>query len=428
MRNHALIKTLTSLRGNPKFCVYTEPLWSIPFFLYMPFVSVYMAALSVTDQQIGIITSALMTVRAISSLLSGAIIDKLGRKRATFIFDTLSWSIPCLIWAFSQNFWWFIAAAMFNGFLEVTHNSWNCLLIEDADKSTLVDIYVWVHISGLLAVFFAPLAGLLVEGLNLVLAVRILYIFSFIGMTLKFIIFNKYAVETEVGTQRLKETRGVSFLSLLSGYGAVARKLFASPRMVLTLTIMAGFIITNIVTITFFGLYVTRNLNMPDSFLAYFPILRSVIMLLFLFIIQPKIAKFGLKGPLLVGVVLYIKAYTLLILSPAGSLWLLLLCIFLESCAHGLVWPRRDSVQALFIDPKERARLNSVLASAILLVSIPFGYLSGLLSSLDARLPFVLILILFVIQFIVLLASRSLRTANIKAMEAAHHADDPQSP
>jgi len=209
----------------------------------MPFASVYMAALAVSDQQIGIITSLLMTIRAISSFLSGAIVDKLGRKRATFIFDALSWSVPCLIWAFSQNFWWFIAAAMFNGLFEVTHNSWNCLLIEDADKSTLVDIYAWVHISGLLAVFFAPLAGLLVEGLNLVLAVRILYIFSFLSMTLKFLILNKYATETEVGAVRLKETRGVSFFSLLSGYGAVARKLFASPQMVLTLTIMAGFII-----------------------------------------------------------------------------------------------------------------------------------------------------------------------------------------
>jgi len=386
-----------------------------------------MAALSVSDQQIGIITSVFVAIRAISSLLSGAIIDKLGRKRATFIFDALSWSIPCLIWAFSQNFWWFIAGAIFNGLGEFTHNSWNCLLIEDADKSTLVDIYAWVHISGLLAVFFAPLAGLLVEGLNLVLAVRILYIFSFVSMTLKFLILNKYATETEIGVQRMKETRGVSVLSLLSGYGAVARKLLASPQMVLTLTIMAGFIITNIVTVTFFGLYVTRNLNMPDSFLAYFPILRSAIMLLFLFLIQPKIAKFGLKGPVLVGVVLYIKAYTLLILSPASSVWLLLACIFLESCAHGLIWPRRDSIQALFIDPKERARLNSVLASAILLTTIPFGYLSGWMSSLDGRLPFVLIIVIFVVLFVVVAASRSLRTENVRAIEAMHQSDDSQS-
>jgi len=389
----------------------------------MPFVSVYMAALMVSDQQIGMITSVFMLFRALSSFLSGALTDKLGRKRATFIFDMLAWSIPCLIWAFSQNFWWFIAAAMFNGLAEVTHNSWNCLLIEDADKSTLVDIYAWIHISGLLAVFFAPLAGLLVEGLNLVLAVRILYLFSFTVMTLKFFILYKYCDETEVGKQRLRETRGMSIPALISGYGAVARKLFASPQMVLTLVITACFIITSTVTNTFFGLYVTRDLDMPDYFLAYFPIIRSVIMLLFLFIIQPKIARFSLKSPMLVGVCLYIVAYALLIALPVGSFWLLLFCILLESCAHGLVWPRRDSIQALFIDPKERARLNSVLASIIFVVTIPFGYLSGWLSSLNARLPFVLILFIFAVQFAVVLSSRSLRTANVRAIEAMRAAD-----
>jgi len=423
MLNHSLIKTLRSLRGNPRACVYTEPLWGIPFFLFTPFAAVYMSALMVSDQQIGIIASVAMFSRALASFLSGAITDKLGRKRTVFIFDVIAWSIPCLLWAFSQNHWWFIMAALFNGIGEVTHNSWNCLLVEDADKSTLVDIYAWVHISGMLAMFFAPLAGLLVDNLSLIPAVRIIYLFSFVSMSLKFIILNKYCTETEVGKQRLKETKGVSFFSLLLGYGSVARKLFTSPKMVMALIIIACFIITNMVTTTFFGLYATRNLLMDQSFLAYFPIIRAAIILLFFFIIQPKIAKFGLKGPVLIGVFLYITAYLLLITMPARNLPLLLLCIFLESTAHGLVWPRRDSIQVLFIEPQERARLNSILASVISIVAIPFGYLSGWLSGLDGRFPFVLIVAIFVIQFIVVLGSRSLRTKNVRALEAMYSED-----
>ena len=420
MLNHSLIKTLRSLRGNPRACVYTEPLWGIPFFLFTPFAAVYMSALMVSDQQIGIIASVAMFSRALASFLSGAITDKLGRKKTVFIFDVIAWSIPCLLWAFSQNHWWFIMAALFNGVGEVTHNSWNCLLVEDADKSTLVDIYAWVHISGMLAMFFAPLAGLLVDNLSLIPAVRIIYLFSFVSMSLKFIILNKYCTETEVGRQRLKETKGVSFFSLLLGYGSVARKLFASPKMVMALVIIACFIITNMVTTTFFGLYATRNLLMDQSFLAYFPIIRAAIILLFFFIIQPKIAKFGLKGPVLIGVFLYIGAYLLLITMPANNLPLLLLCIFLESTAHGLVWPRRDSIQVLFIEPQERARLNSILASVISIVAIPFGYLSGWLSGVDGRFPFLLIIAIFAIQFIVVLGSRSLRTKNVRALEAMY--------
>jgi len=419
MLNHSLVKTLLSLRGNPRACVYTEPLWGIPFYLFMPFMSVYMAALMVTDQQIGIIASVLMLLSAVSSFLGGAITDKLGRKKTTFIFDAASWSIPCLIWAFSQNFWWFLIAAMFNGLREVTANSWNCLLVEDAPRNALVDIYMWVHISQLLAVFFAPLAGLLVGGVGLVPAVRILFLLSFVSMTLKFLILNKYCDETEVGKQRLEETQGVSFSALISGYGAVVRKLFSSPQMVITLSISAFVMITGMVTQTFFGLYATRELLMPEHFLAYFPMIRAATMLSFLFIIQPKIARFGLKGPMIMGVCLYIAAYALLISMPAGNLWLLVICLFLESCAHGLVLPRRDSIQALFINPEERARLNSVLSTIVLLTTIPFGYLSGWLSGIDGRLPFVMIIVIFFVQLTVVLGSRSLSTKNVRAMEAA---------
>ena len=423
MLSHSLVKTLLSLRGNPKACVYTEPLWGVPFYLYMPFVSVYMAALMVSDRQIGIIASVFMLFRAVSSFFSGAITDKLGRKKTTFIFDIISWSIPCLIWAFSQNFWWFIAAAVFNGLSEVTGNSWHCLLIEDADKSKLVDIYAWVHISQLLAVFFAPLAGFLVEGIGLISAVRILYLFSFVSMTLKFIILNKYCDETVIGKQRKNETREMSIFTLISGYGTVAKKLFSSPQMVLALSVVAFVVVTSLVANTFFGLYATRFILAPEQshYLAYFPIIRAVIMLLFFFIIQPKIAKFGPKGPLLTGVCLYIGAYSLLITLSEGSLSLLALCIFLESCAQGLVLPRRDSIQALFIDPKERARLNSVLMMIVFIIMIPFGWLSGWMSDIDGRLPFLMIIVIFVAKFVVVLASKSLRTANVRAVEALSH-------
>jgi len=394
-------------------------MWGIPFYLYMPFVSVYMAALMVSDRQIGIIASVLMLFRAISSFFSGAITDKLGRKKTTFIFDAISWSIPCLIWAFSQNFWWFIVAAIFNGLSEVTHNSWHCLLIEDADKSKLVDIYAWVHISQLLAVFFAPLAGLLVEGIGLVTAVRILYLLSFVSMTLKFIILNKYCDETKIGKQRKAETQGMSMSEMISGYGAVARKLFGSPQMVLALSIVAFVVVTSLVANTFFGLYATRFILATDQshYLAYFPIIRAVIILLFFFIIQPKISRFGPKGPLLAGVCLYIGAYLLLITLSAGDLHLLALCIFLESCAQGLVLPRRDSIQALFIDPRERARLNSVLMMVVFIIMIPFGWLSGWMSDIDGRLPFLMIIFILTAKFVVVLASKSLKTSNVRAME-----------
>jgi len=57
MAHHSLLTTLRQLRGNARGCVYTEPLWGIPFNLYAPYVSVFMLALGLSDSQIGLLTS-----------------------------------------------------------------------------------------------------------------------------------------------------------------------------------------------------------------------------------------------------------------------------------------------------------------------------------------------------------------------------------
>jgi DHA1 family tetracycline resistance protein-like MFS transporter len=160
--SHSLIITLRSLTGNPRGCVYTEPLWGIPYNLIAPYASVYMLALGLTDQNIGLVLSVSWGFQVFWALMSGAITDKLGRRRTTLIFDILAWSVPALIWAFSQNIWWFLAAGIMNAIWRVTMNSWTCLLVEDADPQQLVPIYTWIHIANQVAGFAAPLAGILV--------------------------------------------------------------------------------------------------------------------------------------------------------------------------------------------------------------------------------------------------------------------------
>ena len=79
MKDHSLITTLKSLTGNPRGCVFTEPLWGIPYNLYAPYVSVYMVALGLADEQIGLIVSISWGFLIVLALLSGVITDKLGR-------------------------------------------------------------------------------------------------------------------------------------------------------------------------------------------------------------------------------------------------------------------------------------------------------------------------------------------------------------
>jgi len=114
------VKSLRSLEGNPRICIYTEPPWSIPWALVSPFFALYMFSLGLYDAQIGIIISVGMFLQVFTALLGGVMTDKFGRRLTTFITDIVSWSIPVLIWAFAQDFRWFLVAAIFNSFWQLS--------------------------------------------------------------------------------------------------------------------------------------------------------------------------------------------------------------------------------------------------------------------------------------------------------------------
>ena len=380
-----------------------------------------MSALGLSDKQIGLVASITFFSRAGFAFLSGAITDKMGRKKATFIGDILAWSIPALLWALSQNFWWFVIAASFNGLMQITDNSWNCLLVEDADKRLIVNIYTWVHIAGQLSIFFAPLSGLLVSKLTLIPAMRIIYAFAFISMSAKFILLYKFSDETKTGIIRKRESSGMSIFHLLSGYGGIAKKILASPEMLTALALNALFALTTGVMQNFFGLYTTQNLMIPEYYLSIFPIIRSAILLCFLFFIQPRASKLGFKIPMTLGVIMYVVSHVILLLSPAKSgvaeIFAIAYTVF-EACAHGLVIPRRDSIMVLFVEERERARIISIMTMAVFAVNIPFGYLSGYLSDINRRLPFILNIAVFITVSLLIILSRNLSKKNMAERES----------
>jgi hypothetical protein len=64
--------------------------------------------------------------------------------------------------------------------------------------------------------------------------------------------------------------------------------------------------------------------------------------------------------------------------------------------------PRKDSLVAMNVEPKERARIVALLVTFMVVFSSPFGYLAGLFSSIDRRLPFVFCIALFLLAIVVL--------------------------
>ena len=395
MNNHSLITTLKSLRGNPRGCVYTEPLWGIPNNLYAPYVSVYMLALGLSDKQIGLILSVSLGFQIIMALLSGLVTDKLGRRRTTLIFDILSWSVPALISALAQNIWYFLAAGVMNSVWRISSNSWTCLLVEDADQSQLVDIYTWIYIANIVVGFIAPLAGALIGAFSLVPTMRGLYLFAAVMFTLKAIVTYRMTQETRQGKVRLQETHHQSVLDMLGEYKSVLRSLLQTPQTLYTAGIMLVLSISSMISGSFWAIIVTEKLHIPARNLAIFPFVKSAIMLLFFFMVMPRISKMHFKLPLVFGFLGFVASQLLLITAPDQGYFLLVISVLLEACCLAAVSPLVDQMVVLTIDPKERARIQAILYVGVILLTSPFGWIAGTLSELNKGLPFILNIALF---------------------------------
>lgn len=397
MRIHPLIKTLLSLKGNPRACVYTEPLFGIPYFLYIPYASIYMVSLGLSDQQIGLVSSIGMGCQIFTALIGGAITDKFGRRMTTFFSDLVSWTIPAFILIFAQNFWFFLAAAIFNSFWRISHTSWTCLMVEDADPDLIVPIWTWIYISGLLPAFFAPISGRFIAQFDLVPAVRGLYLFAFIFLTLKFIILLVYSTETRRGKERMIETQGQSIFSLLKEYRGVANQIIRTPATMITLGLLIVIAISSNVSGTFWAILVTQKLGIPAEHISFFPMVRAVVMLLMFFLITPRINKDRFQNPMLVGFCGLIASQCILIIMPPQNYGLLIFTAVLEAGSIALVNPLVDSLVFFTVEAQERARMVAILYVVVFIFTSPFGWIAGTLSAQEKTYPFILNLVLYAI-------------------------------
>ncbi|HSJ87858.1 MAG TPA: MFS transporter [Anaerolineales bacterium] len=397
MKNHSLITTLKNLRGNPRGCVYTEPLWGIPYNLYAPYISIYMVALGLSDRQIGLIVSISWGFQVLLASLSGVITDKLGRRLTTLIFDIISWSVPTIISALAQNFWYFLIAGIINSVWRITLNSWSCLLVEDAEPDQLVDIFTWIYIANILVGFFAPLAGFLIGKFTLIPTMRGLYIFASVMFTVKAILTYQLTEETQQGNIRMEQTRGQSIWSSLYEYRDIFSTLLNTPRTLYTAAIMLVISISTLISGSFWSILVTEKLHIPAQNLAMFPFVRSAIILVFFFVVTPQINKLHFKLPMILGFLGFIASQLILITAPPQNYSLLLLSVLIEACSFAVVNPLVDRMTVLTIEPKERARILSIIFVVVILLSSPFGWIAGTLSAINKSLPFLLNITLFLL-------------------------------
>ena len=397
IRNIYLIDVFLNLKGNPRACIWLEPLWGIPYNLYVPYVALFQASLGMQPSDIGIVTSIFYASQAIASVLSGVVTDKLGRRKTTLIFDTLSWSVPTFLWMFAQNKYWFMAAALFNGLWEITDNSWGLLMIEDAESDKIVHMYSLTSVMGLIAAFFAPISAVAVGRFGVTSTMRVLYGITCVMMTTKFVTLYLWSKETQVGIRRMAATRNKSIFTSLFELKCVFLKIVKDKRIVLTLGIMAAFSLVNALSTDYFGLYLKNKLFIAESNMALFTMVKSIVRLLCMFLFARVISTDRFLRPMTCAWVMFILGQIILLVNPGGALAMPLafVQVVFEAIALSILYPMTSSILFLNVDKEERARINGLILALVSLVTSVFPALIGLMADYNLNVPFIAMVLVY---------------------------------
>lgn len=372
--------SLRTLKGNQRACVVSEPLWAIPFQLFLPFMSLYMADIGLSGAQIGALASLSLAAQFLWGFLSGAIVDRWGRRGTMLCFGLAAWVLPCALWATASGYHHFVLAVLINSLWRVTGNSFSCLIVEGEDTGRLIHIYTILNIISLLAGFLSPLAGLFMERFTLISTMRVLLSISAVLMAVKFIIQYRLAAESSIGRQRMAACRKKSIVALsLGGFPAFAQAL-KGRRMRLCLSLAVLMTCFNTVQSNFWPLFVKAEYGISDALFSALPTIKSITALLCYLLIVPRLSLLQIKRPLLwafgaqgAGLLM------LIVLAPFGSpaMPAVFAGAACDAFALSMLGPLSESLMSLSIPQDERARINSLIFAAILLISAPIGWLAG---------------------------------------------------
>ncbi|GIQ82895.1 major facilitator superfamily protein, partial [Kipferlia bialata] len=177
---------LRHMSHNGVVATLTGPFFSLPYNNVVVYFTMYLLELGITERQVGIYQTILMTTQIFASLVSGYLADKYGREATVILFDILSWPGADLFWALSDTIYGQIVGGILNGINKVVYVSFMCLLTEKATSPQRLVNFSGFHFTLLVGGLFTPIGGWVVDKYGLVDGERILLLSSAAIMTTTF--------------------------------------------------------------------------------------------------------------------------------------------------------------------------------------------------------------------------------------------------
>lgn len=384
-----------------------EPFYGIPFVMFNFYLSLYMKELGVTELQLGYLISLGYISGTIFALISGAVTDRLGRKKTTIIFDFLAWPVAVLIYFFSNSFAMFALATLFNSFSRISAVSFHFMVIEDADNEQRIAALGLLNIINISTGIIIPVGGLLVNAFGLVTAERIFLAVAFFSIAIMMIIRHHLFRETIAGQRILDEMKKnpvkISVKDIIPI--KAVRSFKKNPKtMVAAIVYVLFYIYIPIGTINsfYFARYVTGVLGIDESSISILGGIYSGMMLVVLVFITPIISRRNHTKNMQFGIGFQLVASLVLILIPKGSIVLAIMCIMLLAVGFGVFKPFVDSMLAEVSEGNDRAGIYSFINTVICISIALMGLVSGSIYQFNPRLIYVISIIILSVCMVLL--------------------------
>lgn len=414
--------TLKILKGNTRVSVMCEPLWGIPFVLFNFYLSLYMKERGVADQQLGYLIALGYIAGTFFSLISGAVTDRLGRKKTTFIFDFISWPVAAAVYFLSDSFVLFALATLLNSFSKIVGVSWNLMVVEDADNNQRVAAFNLLNIINIASGVVIPLAGLIVNAYGVIIGEKIFLAYAVISMTVMIVMRNHLYKETEIGQKILDERKKNPVkIQLKNIIPFKAAEIFrGNPKAIIAAMVYILFFI-NIPLGTFNSLYfapfMTEVLDLGESSISVLGgVYSGVMFFIFVFII-PAITRLDNTRIMQFGLVIQVVSLLLLTLLPAGNIILVILCIGAYAAGFGIFRPFVDTMLAEVTEGDQRAGIYSLINTITCIVTAIIGFFSGSIYLYNPRLLYLMSVFILILSILLLAIYGRLKLRVISAEE-----------
>ncbi len=362
---------MMKLERNARICRNCFPFWAVPYTIYTYYLSLFLMEEGLSSANIATLMTVANASALVFSFIASPIVDRMGRRLSTFVFDLLSSALPCLIYLLGGNLVLALIAQAMTGLNRIMSTGYYLLMIEDTSDENSIGAMNWFNIILVGSGLTTPLAGLVVSKLGLVAGERFFLIISAISMTLQAIIRHVLVKETPTGLKVMSQRANYSFKDILRSYVDVIKYMGRNRKVASAMTINAIVYVYYTVGTTismFFTPYFSEFRGLTGVTLGMVGGIYAGGTLFSMLFINPRVKPRNLYPYTIISSLVSIAGFLMLILCPMGNTVLLFAAIVLISLSYGALKTIADSLLALEMNNEYSSGLYSfsfVLSSVL---------------------------------------------------------------